>query len=100
ATRIYWGNSWIVTSDSVTQVSQTSLFKRQSSQLSLIHLEDVTAEQNGVLAHMFNYGLLRVETAGERSKFTFTFCPNPNFYAREILAAREAFEQNRRMIST
>jgi hypothetical protein len=80
----------VVTSDSLTQISQTSLFNRQSSQLALVNIEDVTAEQNGILAHMFNYGVIRVETAGERSKFVFTYCPNPNFYAQQILQAREA----------
>jgi len=96
STKVYWGNSWILTSDSITQISQNSLFKRQSSQLSLDDLEDVTSEQNGVFPRIFNYGLLRVETAGERSKFVFLYCPNPNYYARAILAAREAFEQGHR----
>ncbi|HEX4774409.1 MAG TPA: hypothetical protein VH234_02745 [Candidatus Saccharimonadales bacterium] len=93
--KVYWGNSWILTTDSVTQIIQSSLFHRESSQLSLGNLEDVTAEQNGILTHMFNYGLLRVETAGERSKFVFLYCPNPNYYAQQVLSARENFEQNR-----
>lgn len=93
STKVYWGNQWILTTDSITQVTQTSLFNRQSSQLSLGNLEDVTAEQNGILTHMFNYGLIKVETAGERSKFSFAYCPNPNYYAQQILSAREAFEQ-------
>ncbi|HVX47851.1 MAG TPA: PH domain-containing protein [Candidatus Saccharimonadales bacterium] len=93
ANKVYWGNRWVVSSDSVTQISQTSLFHKQSSQLSLGNLEDVTSDQRGILAQMFGYGTLRVETAGERSKFTFPFCPNPNYYAQKILAAREAFEQ-------
>jgi hypothetical protein len=93
ATKVYWGNSWVITSDSVTQVQQRSLFSRQSSQLSLANLEDVTAEQNGILSHMFNFGVLKAETAGEHSKFMFPFCPNPNFYAQQILRAREVFEQ-------
>lgn len=93
--KVYWGNTWTVTTDSLTQVRHFNLFSRQSSQLSLKDLEDVTAEQNGVLPEMFNYGLLRVETAGETSKFMFPYCPNPNYYAQQILAAREAFEQNR-----
>jgi uncharacterized membrane protein YdbT with pleckstrin-like domain len=93
--KVYWGNRWIVTSDSVTQVTQSSLFDRQSSQLSLGNLEDVTASQDGIFPHMFGYGRLRVETAGERSKFTFPFCPNPNYYAQQILNAREQFEQRR-----
>lgn len=93
---VYWGNRWILTSDSLTQVTQRSLFDKQSSQLSLGNLEDVTAAQDGILAHMFHFGVLRVETAGERSKFVFPFCPNPTYYAQQILNAREQFEQDRR----
>lgn len=95
AHKVYWGNSWILTSDSITQVKQTSLFDKQSSQLSLGSLEDISAEQNGILTHVFNYGTVRVETAGERSKFVFIYCPNPNYYAQQILAAREEFEQGK-----
>jgi hypothetical protein len=93
--KVYWGNSWILTSDSLTQVTQVSLFDKQSSQLSLGNLEDVTAEQNGIVAHMFNFGTIRVETAGERSKFFFAYCPNPTMYAQKIIQAREAFEQGK-----
>ena len=92
---VYRGNRWIVTSDSITQVTQVSLFNKQSSQLSLANLEDISAEQNGIFAHMWNYGVLRAETAGERSKFTLLYCPNPNYYAQCILDAREKFEQLR-----
>lgn len=94
--KVYWGNSWVVTSDSITQITQTSLFNKQSSQLSLGNLEDVTAEQRGMLPHLLNYGMVRAETAGEHSKFVFVFCPNPDYYAKKILAAREEFEQQRR----
>ena len=90
---IYNSNSWILTSDSLTQVNQRSLFDRQTSQLSLGNLEDVTVHQDGILAHMFNYGTLKAETAGEHSKFAFIYCPNPNEYAQKILVARETFEQ-------
>lgn len=90
-TKIYMGNSWTLTSDSVTQVVQNNLFDRESSQLSLHNLEDISSEQNGFFPHIFNYGLIKVETAGEKSKFTFNYCPNPNYYASQILAAREAF---------
>lgn len=97
---IYWGNRWVVTTDSLTQVQQTSLFNKQSSQLSLENLEDVTVEQSGPLAAMFHFGTLRVETAGERSKFLFPFCPNPNEYARQVLNAREDFMEDIRTKGT
>jgi hypothetical protein len=97
---VYSGNRWIVTSDSITQVQQTSLFSKQSSQLSMASLEDITAQQDGIFQQMFHYGVLAAETAGERSKFRFIYCPNPNQYAQLILNAREQFEQERRGYST
>jgi hypothetical protein len=90
---VYWGNRWIVTDDSVTQVIQNSLFNKQSSQLSMGNLEDITAEKNGIIQHLFNYGVLKCETAGaQKSKFHFLYCPNPDYYAKCILDAREKFE--------
>lgn len=95
-TKVYWGNRWVITSDSITQTLQNSLFDIQSSQLSLGNIEDVTVEQDGLLCHMFGFGLLRVETAGEHSKFVFPYCPNPSDYAKKILNTREEFEQGRK----
>ncbi len=91
-TMVYVANRWIITSDSLTQIAQSGLTATESSQLSLDDLEDITVEQNGLLQLFFGYGTLHAETAGERSKFIFTYCPSPDDYARKILAAREAFE--------
>ncbi len=98
ATSVYWQNEWVVTTDSITQVSQNSLFNRQVSQLSMDNLEDVTVNQDGILPHLLGFGTLRVETAGERSKFTFPYCPNPTDYARKILEAHEDFLEMRRNV--
>jgi len=91
ATIVYWQNQWVVTTDSITQVAQRGLFNRQVSQLSMDNLEDVTVDQVGIIAKIFNFGTLRVETAGERAKFLFVYCPRPNRYAHEILEAHETF---------
>lgn len=100
ANKVYWGNRWIVTSDSITQIKRISLFDKQTSQLSLGDLEDITAEQDGLLAELFHFGVISAETAGATDKFTFPYCPNPNTYAKQILAARERFEQERRRTGT
>lgn len=91
ATTVYWQNRWIVTDDSITQITQASLFGRRVSQLSMENLEDITIDQDGILQTMFNFGTLRAETAGERSKFAFQYCPDPKKYARAILEVHEAF---------
>ena len=98
ATSIYWQNQWVITTDSITQITQSGLFSRQVSQLSMDNLEDVTVDQHGLLPHLLNYGILKVESAGERSKFMFTYCPTPNKYARDILEVHEQFLEERRNI--
>lgn len=97
-TYVYWQNQWTVTTDSITQISQVSLFSRQVSQVSMENLEDVTVDQSGILPHIFGYGTLKVESAGEKSKFQFPYCPTPNKYARQILESHEAFLEERRDI--
>lgn len=95
---IYHGNRWIVTSDSITQIQQTGLFRKQTSQLSLENLEDVTFEQTTILQTIFDYGTLKAETAGEHSKFQFPFCPNPKKCAVDIIEAHELFmNENQRL---
>lgn len=91
ATNIYWQNRWIITDDSITQISQNGLFGRKVSQLSMESLEDITVDKNGIIQTMFNFGTLHAETAGEKSKFVFIYCPDPNKYARMILQAHEMF---------
>ncbi len=89
ATHIYRENRLVLTDRNITQVLQYGLFNRKVSQLNVNNVEDVTAQQQGVLATMFNFGTLKVETAGEQVNFNFNYCPNPGFYAKIILDARE-----------
>lgn len=91
--KIYFGNGWVLTSDSLTQISQQSLFRKQSSQLSLANLQDVSSEQNGFLTHIFNYGTVKCVTAGDAKNFDMSYCPDPTYYAKQILNAKERFVQ-------
>ncbi len=91
-TIIYWGNRWIMTSDSITQVNKIGLFHQEVSQLAIENIEDVTAQQNNIVQRIFDYGTLNVETAGEQGKFVFRFAPRPTYYGRIILEAHEQLE--------
>lgn len=86
---VYRQNRLIVTDRNITQILQFGLFNRKVSQLNLVNVEDVTSVQSGVFSTIFGYGELKIETAGEQSNFHFTFCPNPGYYAKVILNARE-----------
>lgn len=87
-TYIYSQNELILTDKNVTQVIRNGLFSKQVSQLSLNNIEDVTADKEGIWAMLFNFGQVRVETAGEQNNFHFSYCPNPNYYGQLLLDTR------------
>jgi uncharacterized membrane protein YdbT with pleckstrin-like domain len=91
ATIVYQQSHLTVTDKNVIQVLQVGLFNRKISQLSLANVEDVTSEQKGVVANFFNYGNVKIETAGEQANFKFSFAPQPHRVARIILEAKGDF---------
>lgn len=99
ATYIYRQSKLLLTDQSLVQITQRGLFIRKISRLSLSNVEDVTAEQRGVLANLFNYGTLVVQTGAEKKNFTFSWCPNPNRYADRIIEARQRYAQSLKEIS-
>ncbi len=94
ATYVYHQSRLIVTDKSLVQVIQKGLFIRKISRLSMSNVEDVSAAHSGILAMMFNFGTLTVQTAGEEDNFIFIYCPNPDYYAERILDARQAYARS------
>jgi len=86
---LYKSNVIYVTSDKIAQVQYVSLFNRKISQLSIGDVQDVTVTQKGILAHIFHYGTLVIETAGEQQNYTFTYVPDPYQYSKLIVGAHE-----------
>lgn len=90
-TIVYTANSLTLTNEEIQQILQTGLFSKKMSHLSLANVEDVTYEQNGFLPTLFNYGIVRIETAGEQANFTFTYCPRPEDCTRLVMDTREKY---------
>lgn len=86
---LYRSNVIFVTTDKIAQVLYVSLFNRKISQLSIGDVQDVTVTQKGILAHIFNYGTLVIETAGEQANYTFSFVPDPYVVSQAIVGAHE-----------
>jgi hypothetical protein len=95
-TFIYLENELIITDKGIIQVTQRGPFSNKAARLSIATVEDVSANQSGLLATVFNYGTLLIQTAGELDNFKYTYCPNPNRYAHEILEARQAYAESLR----
>ncbi len=88
--QLYRSNVVYVTNEKIAQILYITLFHRKVSQLNIGDVQDVTVSKNGVLATLFNFGTLVIETAGEQQNYTFTYVPEPDQTARVIITAHEA----------
>jgi len=91
ATYVYRQSRLLVTDRSLVQILQKSLFIRKISRLSMSNVEDVTAEERGILSTILNYGTVVVQTAGTLDNFIFPYCPDAAKYADQIIEARQRY---------
>lgn len=91
ATYVYRLNRLLITDRSLVEISQKSLFIRKISRLNYENIEDINAEERGILATLFNYGTLTVTTAGPAENFIFKYCPRPNHYADVLIETRREY---------
>lgn len=86
---LYQANVVLITSEKIAQLLYTSLFNRKISQLSIGDVQDVSVQQKGIFARIFNYGTLVVETAGEQNNYIFTYTPQPYETGKAIVGSHE-----------
>jgi uncharacterized membrane protein YdbT with pleckstrin-like domain len=94
----YYFDIFLITERRIINISQKGLLARETSELMLSEVEDVTAEINGFVHSIFNYGLLVIETAGAGTAgdkprpgyFTVIDIPDPNRISRTILELRRS----------
>lgn len=92
-TILYSLNVVYVTNEKVAQVHYLSIFNRKVMQLSIGNIEDVNVTQKGIFPHLFNYGTLLIETAGEMVNPSFSYVPHPHDNTHIIIEAHEAYVQ-------
>jgi uncharacterized membrane protein YdbT with pleckstrin-like domain len=63
----YYLDVWYVTEKRIIDVEQKGLFHRQVSSLRFDKIQDISIEVRGILAHLFNFGDIHVQTAGQDS---------------------------------
>ncbi len=82
---LYYLNIQIITNIRIVDVDQGGLFRRRISELHIDKIEDVTSEISGILANVFQYGNVSVQTAGTVERFEFYRIPSPDQVERLIL---------------
>lgn len=63
----YFLNVWVITSQRIVEIRQFRFFERRVSSFLLVRVQDVTTNIDGILADVFGFGCVQVETAGTAS---------------------------------
>lgn len=85
----YHHDVWVITDQRLIDGLRRHWFHRQVASADLIDIEDVSAQRAGLLPTLFDYGDLRVQTAGEHSNFVLAGIPRPAHVLSVLDAARD-----------
>ncbi len=84
---LFFLDRWMVTDRHIIDIEQKTLFRRVVAKQELERVQDVTAEINGFMQTLFNYGDVSIQTAGTQEHFVFEDVPAPHFVADVIIRA-------------
>lgn len=86
---------YIVTNNRVIWVEQISWMNRTTREYNLGQVQEVSSKTKGILANIFNYGTLSIQTAGTNTNnLDMDFCPDSIGNARSVLNIVDAYRDN------
>ncbi len=85
----YYLDVWIVTNERIVNILQEGLFHRIIAEQSVVRVQDVTSDVQGIIPTFLNFGNVYAQTAGERERFIFLNVPNPDQVKKVIIQAHE-----------
>lgn len=86
----YYLDLFVVTNKRVVDIEQRGLLSRTVAEQPLNRIQDVTSEIEGLAAHVFKYGNVYIQTAGQKERFFFEQVPNPEIVVRTILSLTDS----------
>lgn len=81
---LWYMDAWLITRDRLIDIELISLFNRRMSQIGFNQIQDVRVDVSGYLGNLFNYGNIRVQSAGRDTFFELAAIPKPYRVAQEI----------------
>jgi uncharacterized membrane protein YdbT with pleckstrin-like domain len=73
----YYLDVLIITDRRIFDIEQIGFFKRDSSSFRLDRIQNISVTVNGLIATYFNFGTVRIETAGEKEQFLAPYIASP-----------------------
>lgn len=80
----YYLDVWQITDERLIDVEQKGIFFRDEATTRLELIQDVTIETSGLLATLFGFGDIRVQTAGESREFIMRQVAQPEAVKAKI----------------
>ena len=76
---IYWLDKVIITNKRIVHIDWKVLSQRDEGEALLSDIQDIQTKEKGILSaiYLFDYGLIRVETAASKATIIFTEAPDP-----------------------
>lgn len=94
ATWFLWRNYlYIVTSQRIVVVRQKSFFHRQVTEAPLDKIQDVTFEVKNFFQNVFDFGVVKIRTAGTAEVIQMDNVRNPYLVQQEIIKAQEGYRR-------
>lgn len=90
---VWYYDIYIITNKRIIDIEQKSLFYRIVSEASLDKIQDVTYQIEGPTATFFNFGTVKVQTAGAQEMISFDGVSNPEGVVSKINEALKIFEE-------
>lgn len=87
-------NIYIVTNERLVDIDFVNLLYKNFSQAELTKVQDISYTAKGILSTIFNYGAVRVETAGESPNLEFDLVPYPEKVVETIRTLMENSEEH------
>ena len=92
---VYLANKFFLTTESVIQEIQHSIFSHREQTVSLANIEDASYRKNTILQAMFDYGDIRLSTEGDETTYRFKYVVHPKEQIAKLNNAVEAFKNGR-----
>jgi hypothetical protein len=83
---IYWLDKLVITNKRVVHIDWLFLTKKTEGEALLYDIQDIHTQERGILSalYMFDYGVLRLETASSKTTIIFTEAPDPEGIKRFV----------------
>lgn len=86
----YQNDIWVVTTQRVVDSTRRHWFHHRMASADLVDVEDIAIHREGILRTLFNFGDVRLQTAGNQANFILSGIPRPADLLGTIDGARDA----------